>query len=306
MSKITTFLSHWLEVATCRDGKQEHIRFVEGEYEKRSVNMDASNTPTGTVVSWQPSEEFFTHTEVEINKITDLLKTITCLCPGLTIVLNNNSVETKFYSEKGLDDLIDNSVKDKEILDKRFHTQFKDGKNAIDFILTYTSSYSSTIVPYVNTGLTERGPHITLIKTFITKELNRFFREQKWIKEKEENLTGDDIQEGCYIVFNITAPNVSYDAQVKSTVTKIDMKPFLGVLAEDLRNWLENNKADIKVIADKALNARKAREAAKKAKDAVRNKEEKKKKALKFDSKLADCYSKDRARCEIYITEGKR
>ena len=303
-SKITTYLSHWLEVATCRDGKQEHIRFVEGEFEKRSLNMNATNIPTGTLVSWQPSEEFFTNTEVDINAIKKLFNTIVCLCPGLTINLNVNGEAIKYYSEKGLNDLVDKAVKDKEILDNRLNIKYENGKNKMDFVLTYTSNYNSTIVPYVNTGLTETGQHITTIKTLITKTFNTFFREKKWLKEKEENLTGDDIQEGMYLVFNLTAPGVSYDAQVKSRITKIDMKPFTVALIDELNIWLNQHEKEIKVIADKAISARKAREAAKKAKEAVRNKEVKKQKALKFDSKLADCYSKDRSKCEIYIVEG--
>ena len=306
-SKITTFLSHWLEVVTFRDGQYEHLWFKEGEFQKRDVGKwDNKEHPSGTLVQWQPSEEFFTNTEVEINKVKELLNTITCLCPGLTINLDANGEKISYFSQNGLNDYVDNKIKNQEILDKRFHSQFKDGKNQIDFILTYISAYSGTMIPYVNTGLTEKGPHISTIKALITREFNKFFREQKWIKDKEENLTGDDIQEGCYIVFNITAPNISYDAQVKSTITKIDMTPFIAGLTNDLRNWLEINKKEIKVIADKALNARKAREAAKKAKDAVRNVAKKKEKALKFDSKLADCYSKNRSKCEIYITEGKR
>jgi DNA gyrase subunit B len=105
-------------------------------------------------------------------------------------------------------------------------------------------------------------------------------------------------------VFNFTAPNVSYDAQVKSNITKIGMTTFTQTLAENLSIWLNNNEKEIKVIADKAINARKAREAAKKARDAARGDKKKKEKALKFDSKLADCYSKNRAACELYITEG--
>ena len=202
-------------------------------------------------------------------------------------------------------DLADEAVGHKEIINNRFNMKFADGKEKMDFILTYTSNYSSTLVPYVNTGLTEKGPHITQIKTVLTREFNKFFREKKWLKDKDENLTGDDIQEGMYIVFNLTAPNVSYDAQVKSTITKIEMKSFTQALAENLNIWLNNNEKEIKVIADKALSARKAREAAKKAREAVReNQKKKKEKALKFDSKLADCFSKDRSKCEIYITEG--
>ena len=108
-----------------------------------------------------------------------------------------------------------------------------------------------------------------------------------------------------YLVFNYTAPSVSYDAQVKSRVTAIDTKFETQAFVEALQSWLNVNEKEVKIIADKAILARKAADAAKKARDAARESEKKKKeKVLKFDSKLADCYSKDRMKCEIYITEG--
>ncbi len=302
-SKITTYLSHWLSVYTFRDNQWEHIKFKEGEFDVRYVGKE-KDVKTGTEVSWQPSEEFFTNTTVEINKLKTLFKTISCLCPGLKIILNDNGTQTIFHSIHGLHDLVDEATKDKEILKNRFSLNFSEGKNKLDLVMTYTTNYSSTIIPYVNTGLTESGPHITQIKTALTREFNKFFREKKWLKEKDENLTGDDIQEGMYLVFNMTAPSVSYDAQVKSRVTAIDTKPFISVFSEQLQHWFNANEKEVKNIADKALAARKAREAAKKARDNVREKNKKKEKALKFDSKLADCFSKDRSKCEIYITEG--
>lgn len=302
-SKITTFLSHWLTVMTTRDGKGEIIQFKEGVFNKRELDNNCGSDH-GTVVTWQPSEQFFTHTEVEINKIKDLFNTISCLCPGLRIHLDYNNEITEYYSENGINDLVDESVKNKEIITNRFNMKYEEGKEKLDMVLTYTSNYSLTLVPYVNTGLTEKGPHITQVKTLITREFNKFFRDKKWLKDKEENLTGDDIQEGMYIVFNMTAPNVAYDAQVKSTVTKLDMSNFSAAIAEQLQYWLINNEKEIKVIFDKAAAARKAREAAKTARERVRENNKKKEKALKFDSKLADCYSKDRSKCEIYITEG--
>lgn len=302
-SKITTFLSHELIVTTWRDKQYETIRFVEGVFESRKSGS-CKEEEHGTMVSWTPSEEFFTHTEVEISKVKSLFKTISCLCPGLTIVLNDNGNETIYHSEHGLNDLTDEAVKGKEIITNRFDMKFAEGKYKMDLVMTYTSNYSSTIVPYVNTGLTESGPHITQLKTTLTREFNKYFREKKWLKDKDENLTGDDIQEGMYLVFNITAPNVSYDAQVKSRITKIETRPFIQAFSENLYAWFNASEKEIKQIADKALAARKAREAAKKARDNAREKNKKKEKALKFDSKLADCWSKDRAKCELYITEG--
>ena len=170
--------------------------------------------------------------------------------------------------------------------------------------MTYTSNYAMTMIPYVNTGLTSVGPHITQIKALLTREFNKFFKDKKWLKDGDDNLSGEDIQEGLYIVFNITAPNVGYDAQVKTRVTKLEMTPYTAAIAEELRVWLAANEKEIKVIADKAKMAKKAREAAAKARDAVRDKQAKKEKALKFDSKLADCYGKDRKKCELFITEG--
>lgn len=302
-SKITTFLSHWLEVTTWRDGKSEDIYFKEGVFDNRRIGSD-KGALSGTLVKWQPSEEFFTNTTVEEKVIKDLFKTTACLCPGLKIKLNFNGEEIEYSSTNGLNDLVDLNVKNNELINKRFNFQMEEGKNKLDLVMTYTSNYSSTIVPYVNTGLTETGAHITQFKTYITKVFNKFLRDKKWIKEKEDNLTGDDIQEGMYLVFNITTPGVGYDAQVKSRITKIDMKPFIGPFVTAFGEWLELNEKEVKAIADKAISARKAREAAKKARDSVRGKEAKKQKALKFDSKLADCYSKDRSKCEIYITEG--
>ena len=304
-SKITTFLSHWLNVETYRNTEAERVRFVEGVFKDRDLYHATKDQPVnGTFVMWKPSEEFFTHTEVEINKVRDLFKTISCLCPGLTINLDYNGKKETYFSTNGINDLVDEAVKDTELINNRFSMNFAEGKNKLDMILTYASNYSSTIIPYVNTGLTESGPHITQIKTVITREFNKFFKDKKWLKEKDSNLTGDDIQEGLYVVFNITAPNVGYDAQVKSRITKIDITPFTSAIADNLQYWLASNEKEIKTIFDKAAAARKAREAAKKARDAAREQKKKKEKAVKFDSKLADCWGRDRKKCEIYVTEG--
>lgn len=306
-SKITTFLSHWLQVTSARDNQVETIIFKEGIFEKRLKTWDKcqQHWDHGTFVMWKPSEEFFKNTSVDMVKIDTLFKTTVALCPGLEINLTLNGAKAKYVAKNGLHDLVDAAVKNNEIIKNRLSVNWRENKYKLDLVLTYTNRYSSTIVPYVNVGLTETGPHITQIKTAITRETNKFFREKGWLKEKDENLTGDDIQEGIYVVFNMVAPSVSYDAQVKSRVTAIDSKFAVNAFIQAFNEWLVTNEKEVKLIADKAINAKKARDAAKKARDAVRETEKKKKeKVLKFDSKLADCNSKDRSKCEIYITEG--
>ena len=301
-SKLTNFLSHKMEVETWRDGQTESIFFEEGIFVNRSVGK--SKEPNGTYVRWQPSEEFFTHPEVDINKIKELFHILTCLCVGLTIKLTIDNKEETFASKYGLNDLVDDAVGDSEIIGSRMSMNFDAGKNKLDMVVTYTSKYSLNMISYVNTGDTDAGPHITQIKTILTREFNKFFKEKKWLKEKDENLSGDDIQEGMFIAFNLTAPGVSYDAQTKSRIVKIDMSPFTTIIVNALHDWFNKNEKDIKIIFEKAAAARKARDAAKKARDKAREQNKKKQKALKFDSKLADCWSKDRMKCEIYVTEG--
>ena len=301
-SKLTNFLSHKMEVETWRDGQTESIFFNEGIFVNRSVGK--SKEPNGTYVRWQPSEEFFTHPEVDINKVKELFHILTCLCVGLTIELTIDDKKEIFTSKHGLNDLVDDAVGDSEIINSRMNMNFDAGRNKLDMVVTYTSKYSLNMISYVNTGDTDAGPHITQIKTILTREFNKFFKEKKWLKEKDENLSGDDIQEGMFIAFNLTAPGVSYDAQTKSRIVKIDMSPFTTSIVNALHDWFNKNEKDIKIIFEKAAAARKARDAAKKARDKAREQNKKKQKALKFDSKLADCNSKDRSKCEIYITEG--
>lgn len=302
--KIGTFLSHWLEVSTKRDGREELIRFKEGIFEKRKISK-INEGVHGTSVQWQPSEEFFTHTEVEIEKVRKLFKTTACLCPGLAIELIYNGKEEIFHSSRGLNDLVDEAVGDDEILKNRFDFRWAEGKNKLEAVITYTNRYSSSIIPYVNTGLTESGPHITQIKTSITRSFNKWLREKKLLKDKEANLTGDDIQEGMYLVFNLTAPGVGYDAQVKSRITKLDMRPYTEPFVEAFEDWLNINEKEIKGVAEKALSARKAREAAKKARDAIRQPKEKGLKAkLALSKKFTDCESKNPKERNLLLVEG--
>lgn len=304
-SKLTNYLSHWLKVSSCQNGKKEDISFIEGVFNKRSIENNWPKNEHGTSVEWQPSEQFFTHKEVDLNKVRKLFHVLSCLCVGLTINLTIDGKIETYKSEHGLNDLVDDEVKDTEIINSRMNMSFDGGKNKLDMVIAYTSSYSSNMISYVNTGETDSGPHITQIKTIITREFNKFFKEKKWLKDKDANLSGDEVQEGMFVAFNLTAPGVAYDAQTKSRIVKIDMTPFTEVIAENLKNWFTNNEKDIKVIFDKSITARKAKEAAKKAREIVRKPKAKGLKAkMAISNKFIDCVDKDPLHRNLLLVEG--
>ena len=264
-AKLTNFLSHWLIVESFQNGLSEKIWFKEGVFEKR-ISFCGARKIHGTAVEFQPSEEFFTTPKVNEKKLKDFCEDITCLCPGLTIIFNGDKI-----NHNGIQDLLSRSLGNSiSILNNIFTIQEQRDKQKIDLALTYCDKSSSTIVPYVNCGLTTAGPHITSIKSCITRTLNKWAKEQSILKDKDKNLEGSALQEGLVLVCNITAEGVAYDAQVKSNITKIDTSFISSILSEHLEIWLDNNPTDGKNIIEKALIARKAAEAAKKARAAVK------------------------------------
>lgn len=306
-SKLTNFLSSWLQVTSHRDGKYESIKFKNGIFESREVGEN-KDFHTGTIVEWKPDQQFFTNAGIEVERVKNLFHVLSCLCTGLTINLTHNDKDKiTYYSKNGINDLVDDKTKNSEIINNRLNINFKEGKNKLDLVLTYTSNYSMNMISYVNTGETDAGPHITQIKTIITREFNKFFREKKWLKEKDENLDGSDIQEGMVVAFNITTSGVSYDAQTKSRIVKLDMTPFTSIISNSIQSWLTNNEKDIKLIFDKAIGARKAREAARKAREAARNtktKDKGLKAKMALSDKFIDCKSKDPSKRSLLLVEG--
>lgn len=299
--KITNFLSAKMDILSWRRGESEHVWFEDGVFVKREMNNKTPNDISGTIIAFTPSNKYFSSAIVNLNKIKTFCDDITCLCPGLTIILNGE----KYHHKNGISDMLDKNTDNSiSIIQNNILGEFKDGKQKMSFGMTYTTSSSSKIICYVNCGNTLSGPNFTTIKSGITRVLNSWARENGLLKEKEKNLDGNSLQEGLVFVSNITAEQVEYDAQIKTTVTKIDTQ-FISKFSHYLEVWLDNNPEDGKIIIEKALLARKASEAAKKAREAVKNKVgKKKKKFIDMPTTLIDCFSKDRTKCELMIVEG--
>jgi DNA gyrase subunit B len=302
--KLTNFLSHKLHVASFdKEGNFEGVFFKEGIFEKRETGKVIHGP--GTEVAFIPSEEFFTSPTINEKKLKDFCEDITCLCQGLTIIFNEEIIK----HENGIQDLLTKNISNSniELLNNQFIFQETRDKQSIKLGMTYIDKTSSSIVPYVNCGLTTQGPHITSIKSCITRTLNKWAKEHKLLKSTDKNLDGNSLQEGIILVTNITSDNVAYNAQVKTTITKIDTSFISSSLGKNLEIWLDNHPNDAKIIIEKALLARKASEAAKRARENVRNKANKKTKKKKFidmPTTLIDANGKDRMKCELIVVEG--
>ena len=302
--KLVCYLSSWSQATTSNgSGKRETITYKDGLFEAREITPEKKDV-RGTSISFIPDPQFFQHAEANFDELRKMFKDIAALCPTLYIELTIDGKTETFHSERGLNDLVDAKVENEEILSNRFIARREEGSDLFDICLTYTSRYSEDVTSYVNYGLTESGVHLTALRTNLTRLINKYANDKGIFKKEDSNLTGAELSEGLVIIFNLKAKKVAYDSQSKVRVVDIDKKLITETLNEDFVLWLEQNPKDIKLIIEKALSARRARDAAKKAREAARGDKKKKEKALKFDSKLADCYSKNRAACELYITEG--
>lgn len=305
--KISNFLSEWFEVISWNKGKFEKLFFKEGILESRETgSWTDKKHPSGTEVTYLPSKKYFDTDVTSIKYFNDFFNDITCLCSGLKIYFNNELIE-----HKSIEELI--NIKNKnniELIENRLVIQYKKGTNKFDLALSYNDTGSSNIIAYVNYGLTTIGPHITSIKTTITRVLNKWAKEKGILKASDKNLEGNNLQEGMLLVCNLVTTNVSYNAQVKTTITKIDSGFATNKLAEELEIWLDNNPEDGKIIIEKALLARKATEAAKKAREQVKAKasqsteKAQKKTFISMPTTLIDATSKNRQECELIVVEG--
>lgn len=305
-AKITNWLSTSLHVKTYRDGEFEEIWFKDGLFDKRKVGKE--DHVSGTIVEWSPDPKFFKDNTPDIEYLKTYFEEISALCPNLTIELDYNGSEFIYHTPDGLDALMSKRVTNKELFSNRFIISRELGKDKLNICLTYTTDYSDNITAYVNLGHTDSGAHLSAMKTAFVKAVNKYAAENNLLKKKDRNFSSNEISEGLNIIFNMTTTTAKYDAQNKSRIDDIDATIINNVMSGDFATWLSNNPSEAAIIIERALNSRKAREAAKKAKEKIRG-VSKKNSSLFIDmpTKLADAYpknKKDRSQCELYICEG--
>ena len=310
-AKLTNWLSSKLIATSVRDGEYEKLWFKDGIFQKRELGKTSEHS--GTTVEWYPDKQFFASNEPDFSFLCEYFEEIGALVPNLTtnFTYNKGGKERKFtyFIPDGLDHLVTERVGDKELFSNRFIIDRTIGTDSISMCLTYTSDYSDNITSFVNLGKTEGGEHISAFKSVFTRTLNKYAQETNKLKAKEKNLTSNELMEGLYVIFNVTTTTVKYDAQNKSRIDSIDANIINQTISGDFATWLMNNPNEADIILERALVARRAREAAKKAKDKIREVAKKDTTSLfgDFPTKLSDAYPKnknDRSKCEIYFVEG--
>ena len=307
-AKLTNWLSSSLNVITYRDGQFEELDFVDGIFKKRKVGNTKHDS--GTIVTWHPDPQFFGENVPDDALLKSHFEVIAALCPDLTIEFTLDGKEMTFSEPGGINAYVDRKVKGKELFSNRFVMDRAIGKDRLNICLTYTSDYAENIDAYVNLGLTDAGEHIKAFHTAFVRAVNKYATDVGLLKKNDRNFNNAEIAEGLYVVCNMTTTTAKYDAQNKSRIDDIDAKIINSVVGGDFATWLINNPSDAKIIVERALQARKAREAAQKAKEKIRDAANGKgAKSIFADlpSKLSDAYpkdKKDRSKCELYICEG--
>ena len=303
---LVNFLSKFLVAKTCRDGKFEEIFFTDGLFKKRNTG-ECSKKLHGVSVTFEPDPQFFVSSVIDKKQLEEWLFQKACVCPGIIFELNNKIITCK----NGLEDLILQQQQDAiQISNNIFSFQETKDKQLLNVSMSFTTKNTSDYIGFCNYSYIESGVPYTTIKSCITRVLNKWAKEQGLLKEKEKNIDGGHLQKGIIIAFNLVSPNIRYDSQTKVRCTSTEDNPFINdVFSRNFELWLDNNPADGRVIIEKALVERKAAEAAKRARENVRKKASGttgviKQKNINLPSKLSDCYSTDRSKCELIITEG--
>ena len=303
--KAVNALSKKMIVTTSREGLKEIVEFSKGQFISHNEEKIDSSI-TGTSVEFYPDPAVLETIIFDVAAIRDMIQEFSFLCKGLKFIFITEDGKTEeFYSEHGLFDFMTYLNKDKNLITSPMYFEQEEDKFKLEVAIAYNSSYSSTVKLYTNNIPQEKGTHLTGFKTAWTAGLNTFARENKLLKEKETNLTGSDYEEGMVLILNFKMIDPVFKGQNKEELSSSEGRTYVQKLTSTaMKELFFTNKKDLKTVIDKALNARKARAAAKKARDAVREPRGKKDKLLNLPTKLVDAWSTKRDTCELLIVEG--
>jgi len=306
-ASVVNALSEWTEVEVCRDETVHHIAFERGK-KKSNIRKIGTRKRSGTKVTFRPDSEIFPDIRLRYEVLVTRLRELAYLNEGIIIKLTDERTgkgETFKYN-KGLLAFLAHVNEGKSPVHRPIvlHKEDAESMLVVDVVMQYTDGYTENIFSFANNINTlEGGTHLSGFKSALTRTVNYYAKTANILKAGNKAPSGDDLREGVSAIISVKVPDPQFEGQTKTKLGNSEVETFVTqAVNEQLSSWLEEHPTEAKRIANKAVSAMQAREAARKARDLTRRKG-----ALSSGSlpgKLADCRSRDVATTEIYLVEG--
>ena len=312
-SSVVNALSEWLEVEVAQNGHVYQQRFSNGGHPDYDLKEIGTSSATGTTIRFKPDPEIFRETTVyDFETLERHLRESAFLNAGLCITLadrrdSDNIIERTYCYEGGLSSFVEyltTSRGQTPLHEKPIHFSAMHGDRSAEIAMQYTDSYNETMLSFANNVHTvDGGTHETGFKTALTRVFNDYGRKYSILKDGDKKLSGDDVREGLTAVISVKLTEAQFEGQTKGKLGNTDITQLVSTTVyEKLMTYFEENPAVAKAIFSKALDASRAREAARKARELARRKSVLDSNSL--PGKLADCTERDAERTELYIVEG--
>ena len=304
-ASVVSALSAWMRAEVRRNGKIWRQDYKVG-VRQADVKAVGKTDETGTTITFMADPEIFGEISYDFNIVTERLRELAFLNKGVEISLKDERTdrESTYFFEGGIASLVRRINKNRQVLDKSIYISGRVNSTAVEIAIQYNDGYSENVTAFANCVNTkEGGTHMTGFRAALTRVLNDYARKNKYLKDNDPNLSGEDIRDGLTAVISVKVGSPQFEGQTKAKLGNPEVKGQVESVASDgLNEYLEKHPDEGKSIIDKCLLAAKAREAARKARDLIL-----KKTGLEFGTlpgKLADCASNNPKDCELYIVEG--
>ncbi|KAA0240251.1 MAG: DNA gyrase subunit B [Armatimonadetes bacterium] len=302
----TNALSEWLFAEVKRDGALHHQKYERG-IPVTEVTKIGKAEGTGTFIRWMPDSTVLTETKYDVHLIKNRIRELAYLNPDVTFTFTNEQFpedDEVFHYEKGIPQLVEDVNESKTVLHKVVYFAKAKDDVELEVAFQYHSGYAETVLAYSNNiHQPDGGTHVSGFSQAMTRVVNAYARKMNILKERDSNFASDDVFDGLTSVISIRLPNPSYNSQDKVKLVTPEVQGMVNSLVgEGLSIYFDENPAVARRIVEKCMVAQRAREAAKKAAEAV-----KRSSALDsfgLPSKLADCIEKDPKKCELFLVEG--
>lgn len=307
-SSVVNALSRKFIAEVVKNGELYHIEFEKGKTTSPFQKKGKVNRPDGTTITFYPDPEIFKETiDFDYKWVVAYLRHQAYLTKGIFVKVYDERIDESqsFYFEGGIQSYVRNLNVGKDVLsDDVFYVEKQVEDTIVEIAVQYNDTYNETVKPFANNVLTpEGGTHLVGFRAALTRTINDYARKNSLLKEKEDNLTGEDIREGLTAVILVKIPDPQFEGQTKNKLGNPEVRRYVDqVMTEYFSYYLEENPAIAKKIINKSLLAARARKAARAARDHVIRKGALD--GLNLPGKLADCSSKDPSQSELYIVEG--